>query len=262
MHFHAVILLLLATYASALAVPPVMRTLEEGWTNAKRFAANLAPLKPKSLYTPTKVQVARWSNSPSPSPSTSAGPAGACSGYISVYAVGQGPAGWLSATVMNVTGVYSTTTTDKTQALKVSIPCLTTNPSLLKAANGPDSKTPYVGFIQEEDEPDIAPGADNFGLIGPTASTASGAKPAVGDSYYDVITDDTTFIEASVWKYDSKTYELTAAWINTDGSSQPATLFWDTDYYWFGFTGDLGKLISEYGSNNNFATIKFYLDSA
>ncbi|KZT60804.1 hypothetical protein CALCODRAFT_480461 [Calocera cornea HHB12733] len=260
MHFRAVILLLLATYASALAIPPVMRTLEEGWTNAKRFAANLSPLKPKSLYAPTKVQAAKRSASPSPSPS--AGPAATCSGYISTYVLGQGPAGWLSATVSNTTGVYSTATTDKSAALKVSIPCLTPHPSLLKASNGPDAKTPYVGFIQEEDEPDIGPGSDNFGLIGPTASTASGAKPAVGDNYYDVISDDPTLIEAAVWSYDSGSSELTAAWINTDGSSQPATIFWDTDYDWFGFTGDLGKLISEYGSNNNFATIKFYLDSA
>ncbi|EJU06638.1 hypothetical protein DACRYDRAFT_92553 [Dacryopinax primogenitus] len=259
MNFRAVILLLLATYVSALAVPPVMWTLEEGWTNAKRFAANLAPLKPKSLYAPTKVLASRHSASPSPSPSS--GPTSVCSGFVSVYSVGQGPSGWLSATVMNATGVYSTTTMDKSQALKVSIPCITKDHSALKAYNGPDKKTCYVGFIQEEDEPDIGAGSENFGLIGPTAWTDSGAKPAVGDNYYDVITDDPTLIEASVWKYNSKTTELTAAWINTDGSSVPSTLFWDTDYYWFGFTGDLGKLISEYGSGNNFVQVKFYLDA-
>jgi hypothetical protein len=95
--------------------------------------------------------------------------------------------------------------------------------------------------------PDLGAGSANYSYLAESAATAAGATPAnVGNSFTDYtgIPEDS---ESAIWSVDTATGELTAQWINTDGSSPATNMAFSEDT--LVLTGDLGAFEGEFGGD-------------
>ncbi|KAG5745811.1 hypothetical protein H9Q69_007006 [Fusarium xylarioides] len=63
----------------------------------------------------------------------------------------------------------------------------------------------------------------------------------------------------SQWIVDPDTLEVTASWINTDGSTPPITLFISESSNWMGMTGSLSAMQAAF-PNQRYRRIKLVLE--
>ncbi|KAG9108580.1 hypothetical protein FRC07_008430 [Ceratobasidium sp. 392] len=202
-------------------------------TNAKRFAAGLPPLAPRTNrrhpqsgppgHLGTRVQAApRAQTSPKP-------PVNQQCNIFTTYANGTA-VGFLSRE-WNVFGEYFTfVPAQGPGALLVRFTYSPDSPSQLDftAVNAPNTTYPFfggiVGFASDSDN--FSPDSFNYAYLGGTTQTPPGS-PAVppeggsANSFSDV-TGIPVSVKSSLWTYDPATQAITPQWINTDGSA-PAT---------------------------------------
>ncbi|KAG8965096.1 hypothetical protein FRC00_011017 [Tulasnella sp. 408] len=163
-------------------------------TNAKRLALKLPPLKPKALR--------RVKNKDDDS-----------------------VLGYLTRNI-NTFGEYGTFQPAQADSLEVTFYASPDDPSPeeldLHADNGPTATFPYVGAGYASDSDDFGTGSYNYAYVAGTQQSPAGSSAQVGDNTFSIATGIPGDWESAIWKYNRATQEITAQWINTDGSS-PAT---------------------------------------
>jgi len=200
---------------------PIRRenVLYERETNAKRMAAGLPPLPPRSQrrqfsaadLEPRKVK----------SPEPSAIPTKKFKGYIQITNTKTGDfIGWVGSTptLFGELGPVP----DLSDALEVSAGGLKlglNGPLEIKQTNG---ASPYgyiggiVGFADTNNA--LKPGSFNYLYIGFVDETAPFATPAPGPNSFSDATGIPEDSESAIWIIETETGQLTAEWINPDGS--------------------------------------------
>ena len=167
---------------------------------------------------------------------------------VILVAISGVPSGYLSPT-LNSYGEYTSTTTDLTQALQISIPLndagpfdLTPSNAMATSGGASPEEGATVGLNSLGE--DIGPGSDAYVTLTQTAHTPPGATPQPGSSSYTAATGNQRDIESGVWYIDASG-QLTAKWVNTDGSIASTTI-WKVDDT-IGLTGDFSAFDSTYG---------------
>ena len=167
---------------------------------------------------------------------------------VILVAISGVPSGYLSPT-LNSYGEYTTTTTDLTQALQISIPLNNAGPFDLTPSNAmatsggvsPEEGV-TVGYSSSGD--DLGPGSFNYVYLTQTAHTPPGATPQSGSNSFTAATGIPKDIESGVWYIDASN-QLTAKWVNTDGTIVSTTIFQAQDT--IGLTGDFNAVDSTFG---------------
>ena len=159
-----------------------------------------------------------------------------------------GPSGYLSRT-LNSFGEYSSTTTDLTQALQISIPLnnpgpfdLTPSNAMTTSGGASPEEGATVGYSSSGDN--LGPGSYNYVYLTQTAHTPPGAIPQSGSNSFTVATGIPKDIESGVWYIDASG-QLTAKWVNTNGGIVSTTIFQSQGT--IGLTGDFNAFVSILG---------------
>ncbi|KAF9533268.1 hypothetical protein CPB83DRAFT_846162 [Crepidotus variabilis] len=205
----------LSAASSRLARSPVVQPVPVAGelSNAVRLARGLPPRSPKfRRYLPGRRSPTIVARGPSPSNNPTGtviqvtrADNGALVGYVPNHYVN-------SAT--NRYGV----TSDMSSALKVSY-----NGGELTETNAPDAAHPFLGAVvgPASNSNDLSTGSPDYALLTGSSHTAAGSPPAsVGNSYSGQNS------ESTIWNYNSASHGLTAAWINTDGTTAPTHLYY------------------------------------
>ncbi|KAG8983041.1 hypothetical protein FRB90_006353 [Tulasnella sp. 427] len=209
-------------------------------TNARRFAMGLPPLKPKGPRRGTRAASARRA-------STSMTPTTDNSRHCNIlvknannpsitygYATPSFPA----------YGVYGAVQGTQAGALEVSFnaPDAPVSAQLdFYAQNGPSQAYLYVGAVPGvfSTSEDLSPGSPNYAHLTATDHTAPGSPPVGGATSYSDITGITADHESAIWGYNAATQEITAQWINTDGSAPPTHIVFGSGAFYL--TSDPSK---------------------
>ncbi|KAF5309985.1 hypothetical protein D9619_010243 [Psilocybe cf. subviscida] len=231
-------------------------------TNAKRMAAGLSPLKPRTLFQPSKV-VARGPGAPGapvPAPSPilvtgrlkvnkreSDGSAGMFLGYLAKSFDSSGNDGGSLA----VDGTFISTL----HATVSFVYSASSGSSLNVALSGVATSYPYLGFAFDGSaSPKLTTG--NYNLLVATNPTSPGAAAsAVGNSLTKQTGPPTRRVpanpnsESAIWSYNPASGRLTASWNNPGGETLTTTkIFYDTasNNVYQGTTSDGPHSISTY----------------
>lgn len=216
-----VVLLFLTLVQSTLASSharhhrPQSNVANRSNTNAKRLAAGLPLLPPRSLSGPTRVQHKR--STPS---------SVSCNynnKYIRVY---QPSSSNFLGYVKNSFPADGSQeyayglTNDPNAAMQISFDSPCTGSSTVEITISGSSVYPYLGFAGG----DLVDGSQaTCGLVG-TSHTDHNAPPSpVGNTYSNVYPNSESFL----WNFDTTTSILTAQWVNSDSSKPGSTLWWD-----------------------------------
>ncbi|KIO30742.1 hypothetical protein M407DRAFT_20269 [Tulasnella calospora MUT 4182] len=201
-------------------------------TNAKRLAMGLPPLKPKALRRGTRAASARRS-------ATSMLPPILHKCNILVKnAVDGSSFGYLAPAPGGINDYYGVFQQSQAGSLEVSFYTSPDDPSPSEldffAENAPDPSSPYFGAHMF------------FGIGGRELSAENGSLAGIGGDATQTqpgspATDEW---ESAIWKYNPITQDITAQWINSDGSSPPTNLVYWGDFEIIGLTGN----ISDYQS--------------
>ncbi|KAG8965098.1 hypothetical protein FRC00_011019 [Tulasnella sp. 408] len=181
---------------SADSVRPIVGRM----TNAKRLSLHLPPLKPKAIRRGTRAASAPRSNTSMlpPVPHT-------CN--LLVKNADGSTRGYVSP-VWNAFGEYGIQT-NQAGSLEVTFYASPDDPSPveldLSANNGPSSAYPFVGASNTPTPPGSTPQSGNTNSF--TASTGIPKNS-----------------ESAIWKYNPITKDISAQWINTDGSTPANTI--------------------------------------
>ncbi|KAG8908706.1 hypothetical protein FRC01_007279 [Tulasnella sp. 417] len=199
-------------------------------TNAKRLAMNLPPLKPKVLKRGTPAASAPRSGHSQLPP---------C------------PPVW------NEFGEYGIVQENQAGALKVTFTASPDGPSDtldFVADNGPSTSYPYlggvVGFASTSDN--LGPGSYNYAYVAGTEHIPSRTPQATDqndpNNSFSATTGIAASAEGAIWKYDPTTQDITAQWINTDGSASATYLVYANDFNQaFILTGDVEVFQGAFG---------------
>ncbi|KAF8903718.1 hypothetical protein CPB84DRAFT_1900138 [Gymnopilus junonius] len=175
-------------------------------TNAKRLRAGLGPLKPRTLYSPSRVAggaifgliyhlillYLAWSFiARDPQPSTVLP-----TGNVVVRRADGSQVGYLSTQGFGLV---------TTQGNNMEVSFNPNNSPFNVAING--NQYPYLGFVGTT----LATNAIGMGATNPTLPGST--SQVVGTEY-----GATQRSESSVWYYSAKDHKLTAQWVNPDGS--------------------------------------------
>ena len=225
----------------------------EPQSNAKRFAAGLPPLTPRSLlrhrkrqapHGGSRVDTARRS-------ATSPGMDDDTKCNILVTRTDGSELGYLKP-AWNDYGEYGTFQDSQSGALEVRFPKGSTSQIDFWADNSPSPKYPYFGSSTgwSVDDDSIGQGSPNFAYLVGTQQTPKGSPAAeAGDSFSDSTVFDKN-VQSAIWKYESNTQEITAQWVNMDGSRPGTYLFHSDDENSFlGVAGDIAELNTVYKTN-------------
>lgn len=136
--------------------------------------------------------------------------------------------GFISPT-WNVWGEYGIVQPDAAGALEVSFSYSPESSDSLAqldilATNGPGASYPFfgatVGYTSTSD--DLAVGSYNYAYITGTTQIPAGPPEGADNNSFGGTTGIPKAAESAIWTYNPKTQDITAQWINTDGSA-PAT---------------------------------------
>lgn len=232
---------------ATVAIPGTPGAPVEPLTNAKRFALNMPPARPKAHRRRPHGVAPRGGSRVASAPRAVTSPLPPVSTKCNVRATSTDGIdfGFISP-VWNGFGEYGQFQTAQDGALEVSFSYSPDSPSQIDmiATNGPSATYPFFGaidgFASESD--DFSPGSYNYAYLGGTTQSPAGSVPfADGDSSFSAATGIPESIQSAVWSYDPKTQAITAQWINTDGSA-PAThiVFANDDNKALAITGDVG----------------------
>ncbi|KAJ7104932.1 hypothetical protein C8R44DRAFT_858714 [Mycena epipterygia] len=128
-------------------------------------------------------------------------------------------------------------------ALSVTVPPVTPFGGAIDliAVNPPDSSNPYFGAVSN--------GLGNLGaeeagfayLSGISNSVRSNSPPSF-NAGTSLTLNGHGGVETQIWTMNCQTHEITAQWINADGSQPPTTIFYDPRGKFLGLTGNLGAV--------------------
>ncbi|KAG8756728.1 hypothetical protein FRC11_005048 [Ceratobasidium sp. 423] len=99
----------------------------------------------------------------------------------------------------------------------------------LLATNGRNASYPFFGAVTPSSymDEDLNPDSRSFLFLTGTTQTAPGATPSYeASTAYGALLSHPGASESAIWSYDPITRRLTAWWVNKDGSSVNARIFW------------------------------------
>ncbi|KAF8603692.1 hypothetical protein BDV93DRAFT_606673 [Ceratobasidium sp. AG-I] len=229
-------------------------TPAEPLTNAKRFALNMPPARPKAHRRRPHGVAPRGGSRVASAPRAATSPLPPVSLKCNIRATGTDGTdfGFISP-VWNGFGEYGQFQKEQDGALELSGSYSPDSPNQLNfaATNGPSATYPWFGAIDgfASTTDDFGPGSYNYAYLGGTTQSPAGSTPfADGDNSFSAATGIPETIQSAVWSYDSKTQAITAQWINTDGSA-PAThiIYANDDNKALALTGDVGAFQDTFG---------------
>jgi hypothetical protein len=235
-------LLVLVTAAGISAAPAE--------SNAQRLARGLPPLKPRfgrnlpgviQIWYPTPVFGAKRSEPSGNLQKT-------CNGHIEVRNSDGNTLGFVKDASGDIGGVNLTP--DSNQDLQVTFEADSTGPFNIKATNPGFPDPPYVGTLSQISPNNfIATGSGNSASlthVGSTAPNTSGS--VVGDQY----------AQSAIWSYNSNTQELTAQYINPDGSKPPTIFAFNSKDNTLFVVGDLNAWNSQHSDTPASAVLLYF----
>ncbi|KAG8923232.1 hypothetical protein FRC01_013036 [Tulasnella sp. 417] len=208
-------------------IPRSSGSMKPKMTNAQRFSMNLPPLKPK-LRRGTRVVSGRQSNT-SPRPRTTQ----RCN--ILVTDADDGSIFGYIRPVWSIFGEYGLLQSTQAGALEVSFSYLQDDLSPaqldITAVNGPSSVYPLFGAsmgpFPDGASLNLGPGSFNHAFIDSTTQIPAGSTPQAGDNNsFTAVTGAPSPAESAIWMYDPVTQEITAQWVNPDGSTPPTYIIY------------------------------------
>ncbi|KAG8910074.1 hypothetical protein FRC01_006561, partial [Tulasnella sp. 417] len=121
------------------------------------------------------------------------------------------------------------------------------------ADNGPSSTYPYFGTRFASTSDDLSPGSFNYAYITGTTQTPPGSPPSTEDNNNSFTTATTIpeRSESAVWKFNPGTQDLSAQWINTDGSRPKTHLVYYAPDNVLIITGDVAAFQRNFGTDGN-----------
>jgi hypothetical protein len=239
-------LLLVVLPANGMPSPAKKRdlTLEErSWTNAQRMARGLPPRSPvfgRALpgrdELPTRAFAAKRTGS-SPLPGTT------YTGRIQIRSPSTGsPIGYVGNTQSGVSLVDLGGIFDD---VRVRITTSSSNPGGsydLQATNQQWTGSPFIGAAPDRT---LAIGSTTTLGIGPVPQTSSGSPPTPQGA-------------SAIWQIDPNTKELTAHWVNPDGSRPNTVVVWDARANQIFIVGDVQAYNSQ-GSGYFASAVQLFL---
>lgn len=228
------------------AIPGTPGAPAEPLTNAKRFAMNLPPARPKAHRRRPHGVAPRGGSRVASAPRAATSPLPPVSAKCNIRATGtDGKDFGFISPVWNGFGEYGQFQTSPDSALEVSFSYSPDSPSQIDmiATNGPSATYPFFGAIDgfASTDDNFGPGNYNYAYLGGTTQAPAGVPFTEGDSAFSAATGIPEDIQTAIWSYDPKTQAITAQWINTDGSA-PAThiVFANDSNEALALTGDVG----------------------
>ncbi|KZT69725.1 hypothetical protein DAEQUDRAFT_251226 [Daedalea quercina L-15889] len=143
-------------------------------------------------------------------------------------------------------------TTEQSEALQVQYTLCdsdsSTGPFNLLAINGLTTY-PYVGAIIgfADTSDNLASSSYNYLYIGGTHKSDPGALPQSGATAFSAASGTQKDYESSIWLIDPTTSEVTAQWINTDGSKPTVYLIYVPSSGALALTGNVNDFTSHFG---------------
>jgi hypothetical protein len=148
-------------------------------------------------------------------------------------------------------------TPDISSAINISFTTNPTNPTPFNLVSDVTSKIYLnLGGLEGRDSTssDIASGSFNYLYISNVASTAPGAPPQHGDSYFKVSTMMDKTIESAIWSISSSN-QLLPQWVNTDNSLPITIVFVQSNHVYMG--GDPNAFHSRYPAPVTTVSLQF-----
>ncbi|EMD38927.1 hypothetical protein CERSUDRAFT_112636, partial [Gelatoporia subvermispora B] len=208
-------------YAAPRRLSPSVKVFADTLgTNAQRLAAGLPPLPPKRRAAGTRIVSA------SPSPSASPRPPQKFSGVVKVRLASNGTTiGFVQNGTANVAGVSASDVTDRLEVAFSTTGAPNAAPFNILATN-PTFPAPF--FVGGNGTAALGSGSANVVAIDRVGQTSPFAPP-----------DSSAGGESAIWSYSLRTKELTARWINPDGSKPKTAIGFNSTANSLFLTGDI-----------------------
>lgn len=166
-------------------------------------------------------------------------------GVISVASVSTGEfIGFVANDYVANNRQRSGLTSDVEKALTVDPTILTrVSPGPLATTNSPDKHT-RLGFVTGPASAgkELVKGLRSYALLTGAEFSAPGSTPSpIGNAY------GSGDVESAVWKLNIGTRQLTASWVNTDGTTADATLVYLPEDNALALTGDVEEFSNSFG---------------
>jgi hypothetical protein len=148
-----------------------------------------------------------------------------------------------------------TITANQANALKVEVNTTATTPFSFLELNPPDSANPYFGGVGGSGGYDFKPGQVGYSYLSGTGLTAAGSLPSftAGNSIQALGYNGPS--ESTIWSGSGQ--DISAQWVNVDGSKDSAQTFYDPVGNYLGITGDLNAFNSAFGEGAYAVTLAF-----
>ncbi|KAF8603693.1 hypothetical protein BDV93DRAFT_523162 [Ceratobasidium sp. AG-I] len=227
----------------------------EPLTNAKRFALNMPPARPKAHRRRPHGVAPRGGSRVGSAPRAASSPlppvAAKCN--ILVKVSGGAQLGFVNRRLNSFGQLGTLQPSQNSDALQVAFSYPPDSPSQLDltATNSYSSAYTFVGAAvgYSSDSNDFAPGSPNYGYVTGTKQAAPG-RAVMGDTMYSLSTGIPADYESAIWVYNPTTRAITAQWINADHSATTTQILYTNDGNGdFLLTGDKAALNEAFGTD-------------
>jgi len=173
-------------------------------------------------------------------------------GDIAVYnAAGTSLLGYVSDTLDSQNSL--TYTANIAAALEVQIYITGTSPISILELN-PPGPNHYVGGVGGSGGYNFASNQDGYAYLAGTALTGTGATPTSAGNDIQSLGYNAP-VESTIWSLEGDV--LTAQWIDSDSTANPAVVYYDPEVNFLGLTSDLSGYNSAYGDSASAVTFEF-----